>query len=55
MESHPQNPEFRNNPELSKIPILKLAVCLLNINNFKFKRSIVLRQTQVIQKLIKSP
>ena len=26
-------------------PILKLAVCPLNITNFKFKWSIVLRQT----------
>ena len=46
MISQHQNPEFRNtwvkvqnfqNPELSKTPILKLAVCPLNIHNFKFK------------------
>ena len=34
------------NPELSKLQILKLAVCPLNIHNFKFKCSVVIRQTE---------
>ena len=34
------------NPEFSKLPILKLAVCPLNIHNFKFKWSIVFRKTE---------
>ena len=77
MESQPQTPEFRNNPEnfhpcnlgthchkheaiimgeSSKFqknlnlatPILKLAVavCPINIHNFKFKWSNVLRKTE---------
>ena len=33
MESHPQNPEFRNNPENFDT----CAVCLQSVNNFKFK------------------
>ena len=55
MISQHQNPDFSKtwvkvqnfqNPVLSKTPILKLAVCPLNIHNFKFKWSIVLRQTE---------
>ena len=36
--------------ETFKTPILKLAVCPLNIHNFKFKWSIVLRQTEYNQR-----
>ena len=41
-------PKFRT----FKTPILKLAVCPLNIHNFKFKWSIVLGQTENNQNLL---
>ena len=53
-----KSPKYRNStlpwvkvqnyqyPELSKISILKLAVCPLNIHNVKIKWSIVLRETE---------
>ena len=42
--NHDESLKFQN-PELL-IWILKLAVCLQNFNNFKFKWSIILRHTE---------
>ena len=43
-----ESSKFGKNPELLnfEIQILKLAECLLSINNFKFKWSIALRLTE---------